>query len=319
MNLAGHFWTIAPTVVGHVVPTRLPRATPWETLVHDPLRGPVRLTGELRELAGGKGLVLVVPGLGGNTRSVYVRRAVRDLGRAGWSTLVVPQRGADLHGEDYYHASLSADLHAAAGSAAARRHERVFCVGFSMGGHVALRFAADPPPPQVRAVAAVCAPIDLFAAQRFFDRPGRWLYRWHVLRALKRIYRAVHARGLGPTPLPTLLAARRIRDWDTLAIVPRFGFRDAHDYYARASVAPHLHALAVPSLLLLSTQDPMIAADDVRRALPDHAPKLHVEWHATGGHVHFPPRFALIRRVAAWFERAAATPDPTPSHGSGLG
>lgn len=303
MSLAGHYWTIVPTLSGRIVPVRLARATAWDAIVHDPQRGAVRLSGELRERADAKGLVILVPGLGGNTRSVYVRRALRDLARCGWSTLVVPQRGADLLGEDYYHASLSADLHAAAGSPAARRYERVLILGFSMGGHVALRFAADPPPPHVRAVAAICAPIDLFAAQRFFDRPSRWLYRWHVLRALKKIYRAVHARGLAPTPLTDLLAARRIRDWDTRAIVPRFGFRDANDYYARASVAPHLDALAVPSLLLLSTHDPMIAADDVRRALPDHAPKLTVEWHPHGGHVFFPRRFGLIARVSAWFEQ----------------
>lgn len=304
MNVAGHYWTIVPTLARHLWPVRVSKSQPWEATVHDPQRGPVRLTGELREIGEAKGLVIVIPGLGGNTKSAYVRQAVRDLGRTGWSTLVVPQRGADLRGEDYYHASLSADLHAAAGSPAARRYDRVFCLGYSMGGHVTLRFAADPPPPHVRAVAAICSPIDLFAAQRFFDRPGCWLYRWHVLRALKKVYRAVHARGLAPTPLTDLLAARRIRDWDTLAIVPRFGFRDANDYYARASVAPHLDALAVPSLLLLSTRDPMIAADDVRRALPDQAPQLTVQWHATGGHVHFPRRFGLIERVSAWFEAA---------------
>jgi predicted alpha/beta-fold hydrolase len=288
-----------------VVPLRLPRAVPWSTVVQDPQRGPVRLSGELRPAAGAHGLVVVIPGLGGNVHSVYVRRAVRDLARRGWATLVVPQRGADLTGEDYYHASLSADLHAAAGSPEARAYERVFFLGFSMGGHVALRFAADPPPPHVRAVAAVCAPIDLFAAQRHFDRPGCWLYRWHVLRALRKIYRAVHARGTAPTPMADVGRMRRIRDWDTLAIVPRFGFRDANDYYARASVAPHLSSLAVPSLLLLSDADPMVAAGDVRRALPDRAPNLRVEWHAGGGHVHFPRRFGLIERISAHFTEAA--------------
>lgn len=305
MSLAGHYWTIAPMLTGRIFPVRLPRPDPWTATVHDQERGPVRLSGELREHQASKGLVIVVPGLGGDTASPYVRRAVRDLLRAGWSTLVVPQRGADLLGEDYYHASLSADLHAAAGSPEARRHERVFFLGFSMGGHVVLRFAADPPPPHVRAVAAVCAPIDLFAAQRFFDRPGCWLYRWHVLRALKRIYRAVHDRGRAPVPFRDLRSMRRIREWDTLAIVPRFGFRDANDYYARASAAPHLHALGVPSLLLMSTRDPMIAADDVRRALPENAPRLQVEWHGAGGHVAFPRSFRLMDRVGQWFARVA--------------
>lgn len=315
MSLAGHYWTIWPTVADQAVPVRPPPPEPWQAIVHDPRVGAVRLSGELRERAGAPGLVLVVPGLGGNTHSVYVRRAARDLWRLGWSSLVLPQRGADLAGEDYYHASLSADLHAAVGSPAAERYDRVYCLGFSMGGHVTLRFAADPPPPRVRAVAAVCAPIDLFAAQRYFDGRRCWIYRLHVLRALKRIYRAVHERGHAPTPLRDLLAARTIRDWDTLAIVPRFGFRDAEDYYARASVAAALSRLAVRSLLLLSTRDPMIAADDVRRALPAHAPNLEVQWHACGGHVSFPRRFRLIERVCAWF--TAAPPPALPAAAAG--
>jgi hypothetical protein len=191
--------------------------------------------------------------------------------------------------------------HAATNSSAARRHARVFVLGFSMGGHVGLRFAADSPPAHVHGVAAVCAPIDLFAASRFIDQPRARFYRWHVLRALKRIYRAVDRRGRAPTPLRELLAVRKIRDFDTLAIVPRFGFADANDYYARASVAPVLHRLAVRSLLLLSTRDPMVDAGDVRRALPDATPNLEVQWHDRGGHAHFPRSFGLIERVCAWF------------------
>ena len=243
----------------------------------------------------------MIPGLGGNARSIYVRKAVRDLHRLGWSSLVMPQRGGDLCGEDIYHAGLTADLHAAAGSPAAKRHDHVCFLGFSMGGHVALRFAAESPPAHVRGVAAVCAPIDLFAASRYIDLDRCRIYRWHVLRALKTIYRAVDRRGHAPAPLRELLAVRRIRDWDTRAVVPRFGFRDANDYYARASAAAVLHTLAVRSLLLLSTRDPMVAADDVRRALPERTPQLEVQWHDCGGHVHFPKSFGLIDRVCAWF------------------
>ncbi len=310
MSLSGHFWTIGPTLAGHVWPARTPRPTPWEAIVHDGSRGAVRLTGELRESPdskgpNSKGLVIVVPGLGGNAKSAYVGNAVRDLGRLGWASLVMPQRGGDLLGEDIYHASLTADLHAAAGSPAACAYQHVYVLGFSMGGHVALRFAADSPPARVRAVAAVCSPIDLFAASRFIDQPRCRLYRWHVMRALKKIYRAVDRAGHATTPLAEVLAAHKIRDWDTLTIVPRFGFRDANDYYARASVAAALPHLQARSLLLLSTRDPMVAAADVRRALPDATPKLEVQWHACGGHVHFPRRFRLIDRVCDWFAAKA--------------
>lgn len=306
MNLSGHYWTIGPTLLGLLARRPTPRATPWTATVHDPRHGAVRLTGDLREPAGATRLVIVVPGLGGHTGSIYIRRAVRALSQRGWASLVMPQRGADLSGEGYYHAALSADLHAAAGSAEVRRYVQVFVLGFSMGGHVALRFATDPPPSHVRAVAAVGSPIDLFAAQRHFDSASCWLYRGYVLRALRKIYRQAAARGNAAGPAAAIDSARFIRDWDERAIAPRFGFRDAHDYYARASVAPALERLAVPGLLLTSRRDPMIRAVDIERAMPARAPRFTLEVHDTGGHIYFPRRFGLIERVCAWFEQAIA-------------
>ncbi len=304
MGLAAHLWTIWPNVSDALWRTRAPAGLPWETTLQDPLHGAVRLTGELRLAAASPGLVVVVPGLGGNAGSVYVRRAVRDLRRAGWSSLVVPPRGADLQGEGLYHAALTADLHAAVGSAEARRFERVFVLGFSLGGHLALRFAADPPPSQVRAVAAVCAPIDLFAAQRHLDRASSWPYRRHILRGLKQIYRASARRGNAPTPLREVLAVRTLHAWDACTVVPRFGFRDVADYYARASAATALPHLNVPALMLQAEADPMVRASDVRRALPAQTPHLRVEWIAAGGHVGFPERVRLIDRACRWFANA---------------
>lgn len=304
MGLAAHLWTIWPHVSNALWRTRVPAAEPWETTLTDPLHGTVKLTGELRRVPGSHGLVLVVPGLGGNAASVYVRRAVRDLSRAGLASLIVPPRGADQRGEGIYHAALTADLHAAAGSAEVRAFERVFVLGFSLGGHLALRFAADPPPSRIRAVAAVCAPIDLFAAQRHLDRPGSWAYRQHILRGLKQIYRASARRGNVPTPLGEVLGVRTMQAWDACTVVPRFGFRDVADYYARSSAATRLEHLAVPALMLQAEADPMVRARDVRNALPAQARNLRVEWIRRGGHVGFPAQVRLIDRIARWFAAA---------------
>jgi len=65
---------------------------------------------------------------------------------------------------------------------------RIAVLGYSMGGHVALRFAAEVTDPRVTAVAAACAPLHLTPVSGEFDRRSRWLYRYWVLRHLRRSF-----------------------------------------------------------------------------------------------------------------------------------
>ncbi|HEX3131720.1 MAG TPA: alpha/beta fold hydrolase, partial [Thermoanaerobaculia bacterium] len=244
----------------------------------------VRLTGLLRERPGDELLVLV-HGLGGCTDSHYMVRGAEAAEAAGLSCLRMNLRGADRQGEDYYHAGLTSDLHAVLASLTGYR--KIYVLGYSLGGHVVLRFATEELDPRVAAVAAVCAPVDLALAGVEIDAPGFGLYRWYLIRSLSDIYRAVAARRPVPYPVERLGEIRLIREWDDRIVAPRHGFRDAADYYARASVAPHLPNLRVPALLLNSECDPMVPARAVRPGLEKASPKLKVAW-VRAGHVAFP-------------------------------
>jgi predicted alpha/beta-fold hydrolase len=284
LDLLPHLWTLRPRIVHAVRPQRAPESRPWETVVDDPQVGPVRLTGRLRERPGDELLVLV-HGLGGCTDSHYMVRGAEAAEAAGLSCLRVNLRGADRRGEDYYHAGLTSDLHAVLASVAGS--PRIYVLGYSLGGHLALSLATEPLDPRVAAVAAVCAPVDLGLAEAEIDAPNFGLYRWYLLRSLSDIYRAVAARRPVPYPVERLGEIRLIREWDDRIVAPRHGFRDAADYYARASVAPRLPDLRVPALLLNSECDPMVPARSVRPALDRPSPRLRVAW-VRAGHVAFP-------------------------------
>src|SRR5207302_1963592 len=118
--------------------------------------------------------------------------------------------------------------------------------------HAALR-RADP---RLTAVAAVCAPLQLARSADAIDQPSLSVYRHHVLSGLKQIYGAVAAKHAVPTPLERVMRIKTIREWDALTVVPRYGFADVEDYYARMSAGLQLHALACPTLLLPSRYDP---------------------------------------------------------------
>jgi predicted alpha/beta-fold hydrolase len=286
-DLLPHLWTIGPRVAHAVRPLRVPDSLPWETVVADPQMGPVRLTGRLRELPGDELLVLV-HGLGGGADSHYMLLGAEAAEAAGLSCLRLNLRGADRLGEDYYHAGLAEDLHAALASVEVARYRRIYVLGYSLGGHVALRLAAEPGDPRLAAVAAVCSPLDLALSVVEIDAPGFGLYRWYLLKSLAGVYRAVAQRHPVPFPVERLKEIRLIREWDDRVVAPRHGYADAADYYARASVAPLLPELRVPSLLLNSECDPMVPAHAVRPVLERApSPRLQVVW-VRAGHVGFP-------------------------------
>ncbi|MBW8874272.1 MAG: alpha/beta fold hydrolase [Acidobacteria bacterium] len=289
MTLLGHYWTIAPRLRHSVRPLQAPEWRPWGSSLEDPVTGRVPVTGRLRELPGSEELVILVHGLGGSTESHYMFRGAQAAEAVGLSCLRINLRGCDLENHDFYHAALTADLHAALASEELRRYRRIYVIGYSLGGHVTLRLATEVEDPRVAAVAAVCAPLDLGLSQQEIDSPGRWIYRRYLLRGLIGIFAAVSTRRPQPLTIEEAARIRTLREWDDRVVAPRHGFAGAADYYARASVAPRLPELRVPSLLLNSESDPMVPARAVRAVLRP-TPRLEVRWLKGGGHVAFPRR-----------------------------
>jgi len=289
MDLTPHLWTIGPRLRHSLRPLSCPPGRPWSLAVEDRRVGTVQLSGELREPENTEALV-VVHGLGGSVESHYMLRAARAAEAAGLSCLRLNLRGSDLRGEDYYHAGLTSDLHAALASPELAPFSRLYLLGYSVGGHLVLRAATEAAYPRLAAVAAICPPLDLALSSAAFDAPGLWLYRRYVLANLKRIYGAVAARRPVPLPLAEALRIRLLRDWDDRVVAPRHGFANAADYYAQESVGPRLPELRLPALLVAAERDPMVPAATLRPALARELPRLTVRWLAEGGHVAFPER-----------------------------
>jgi uncharacterized protein len=290
MTLLGHFWTIAPRLRHGVRPLEAPEWRAWGTSLDDSVTGRVPVTGRLRERPGSEELVVLVHGLGGSTESHYMVRGAHAAEAAGLSCLRLNLRGCDRQSHDFFHAGLTADLHAALASEEFRGYRRIYVIGYSLGGHIVLRLATEEVDSRVAGVAALCAPLDLALSQQELDAPVRWPYRRYLLNSLIEIFAAVSSRRSQPLTLQEAARVRTIREWDDRVVAPRHGFAGAADYYARASVAPRLGELRVPALLLNSEGDPMVPARPVRAALGDGAPRLEVRWAAGGGHVAFPRR-----------------------------
>ncbi len=308
-SLAGHLWTVGPVLGQRLRPPQIAAGEPWRLGLVDPDVGEVELTGQLHRVAGSRGLVVVVHGLGGCIESRYMIHAAREATARGVSCLRLNMRGADRGGSDLHHAGLSSDLAAVLACPELADYDDLFVAGFSLGGHLALHLATSDSDPRLKAVSATCSPLDLSYSVAAFDQPQRVLYRRYVLAGLVDVYRAIAARRSLPVSVERMRQVRKLREWDELSVVPRFGFKSTADYYARSSVAGRLEQLKVRALLVLSEGDPMVPAEALRPVLVGQPPpRLEVRWTTRGGHVGFPasldlglgPRPGIYGQVFSW-------------------
>lgn len=167
----------------------------------------------------------------------------------------------------------------------------LLAVGVSLGGNALMRWAGemgDAAARRVRAVAAVCSPLDLAAGGHAIGRGfNRLVYTRMFLRSMvpKALKKLEQHPGLFDRA--SLVAARDLYEFDNLFTAPLHGFQGTDDYWSRASAKPVLHRIRVPALALNARNDPFVPASSlptVREA------GTHVTlWQpAQGGHVGFP-------------------------------
>jgi predicted alpha/beta-fold hydrolase len=147
------------------------------------------------------------------------------------------------------------------------------------------------------------------AAGEALGRGFSRLYSYNFLLTLKPKALAKLARYPALYEAGRVRAAWTLRRFDDLVTAPLHGFRDADDYWTRASSKPLLKHIAVPTLMIHARNDPFLP----RHALPDPrevSACVALEISETGGHVGFvtgafPGRFAwLPRRVFEFFGTA---------------
>jgi len=300
-GLSGHAWTVLSHLRDRVRPPVPPPADRWHAEVTDPLVGPVRLSGLIDHVPLARRILIVLHGMGGSADRAYCAHTAAAARAAGMSSLRLNLRGADGSGEDIYHIGMVDDLAAAIASPEVAAYSEIVALGYSLGGHVALRFAGlAGARGGVRAVAAVCAPLDLAAGVAHLDHVLRWPYRRHLLDGVKEVYRQVAARRAMPLSADELLAIRTVREWDDKVVSPRFGFAGADDYYRQVGAGPLLPRLELPVLFVAGAGDPMIPAWSLRPLLARASSTVDIRWIRMGGHLGFPNEFLILNDVVRW-------------------
>jgi predicted alpha/beta-fold hydrolase len=238
--------------------------------------------------------LILLHGLEGSSDSGYMLGTADKAFYAGFNVLRMNQRncgGTDDLTPTLYNSGLSCDARAVVRELIERDSlPEIFAAGFSMGGNLVLKMAAEfgeSAPLELRAVAGICPSCDLGACADAIGELRNRIYERHFVRRLKR--RMIHKAKLFPEkyPLNGLAKIRSVRQFDN-AITAKFcGFRDADDYYTRSSALGLLAEIRVPTLLLVAQDDPMIPFRSFERAKLSANPHIILETPRHGGHCGF--------------------------------
>ena len=284
-------------------------ATLWGRLGRREPRAPVRLEQwdtpdgdfvELARLDGQHGPVsprlLLLHGLEGGVHSHYARAMFREAQDRGWAADLLLFRTCGSQPNrlprSYHSGETSDPLWVVQQLTAAFPSAPLGLMGVSLGGNVLCKLLGEQPgtlPPQVKAAVAMSVPYDLAEASRYIGRGFGAVYEKFFLKSL--IPKALGKIDRHPelAPLRTVQGARTLWEFDDAFTAPLHGFRDAADYYARASSLPYLSSIRLPTLLLNAVDDPFLppAVLDRVRTQVAGAPRVEVEFPARGGHVGF--------------------------------
>ena len=264
--------------------------------------------------------LIVLHGLNGSSDAHYMRGIATKVFARGMNAVRLNQRncGDTEHlSAGLFHSGLTADVrHVVEELIAVDGLPAIGVAGYSLGGNLALKLAgeyADAPPPALSGVCAVSPIIEISECVRALERPDNRWYQWNFVKDLKRRMRRKDRFWPGRFDLSKLDRIRTVREFDEAYTAPYFGFKDAEDYYHRASAMRVVDRIRVPALVITSEDDPFVPAT------PFHDPRLAGNPYVTlfacahGGHCGFvgpasgeDDGYWAEDRVVAFIERCAS-------------
>lgn len=241
----------------------------------------------------GQPLLLLFHGLEGSSSSHYARALLAHLQSLGWTGVVPHFRGCsgELNRAPRFYHSGDADeidwiLQRMAQHPLAQQAGAFHTVGVSLGGNALLRWLGTRGKDTqfISAAAAISAPLDLAAGGAALSSGFNLVYTRNFLRTLKPKCLAKLEQFPGLFDRERMLAARDLYEFDNVVTAPLHGYRDAPDYWHRASAKHVLNEIHVPTLVLNARNDPFLPA----QYLPTRAARaVTLEYPAEGGHVGF--------------------------------
>jgi uncharacterized protein len=251
-------------------------------------------------------LVVLVHGCAGSEASGTVVASMRHLVGQGWPVLRLNLRGTQPSlptAPGHYHAGRTGDLADALRALPAHLAQNgIVLVGQSLGGNLVLKFLGEgghglP----VLAAVTVSAPIDLSATCAKMLKRRNFFYERFMLHWMQHEALAPGA-AVSAAERAAIAAARNVYEFDDRFIAPRFGYRDAEDYYETNAAKHFLAGIARPTLILHALDDPWVPGACYTAIDWPRLPMIEAVLSPGGGHIGFHGRGSHV----PWHDRATA-------------
>ena len=238
--------------------------------------------------------LIALHGLEGSSEAHYMRGLTTKAWQRGFNVVRLNQRncgGTEHLSEGLYHSGLTADPFVVLRELIDRDGlTRLAFAGYSLGGNLALKLAGElgtDRPPALVAIAAVSPVMELETCVRAIERRENRLYEWNFCRNLQARMRRKARLWPDRYNLVGLWKVWSIRRFDDLYTAPHHGFRDASDYYHRASAMRVIDRVAIPALIVTAEDDPFVPPEPFRD--PRVTGNSHITTVITkhGGHCGF--------------------------------
>jgi len=281
-----HLQTMLPTLLRRVssfIYTRVRIETPDEDFIDLDISGAGKSSSA----------VILCHGLEGSSDRHYMRGMVRAFNAHGIDAICYNYRGCS--GEmnrnlRMYNAGSTDDLDTVVSHVRENSgYRKLYLAGFSLGANLVLRYAGengDALDPSIKGIVAVSAPCDLKSSAVEIHRTRNYLYhkRFLIMLLAKMREKAKSHPELSRIDLESI---KTLGDFDNLLTAPIHGYRDAEDYWQRASCRPILHRITVPSLIMNALDDPIFGNDCYPFNEAEQSEYVFLETPARGGHVGF--------------------------------
>jgi predicted alpha/beta-fold hydrolase len=238
--------------------------------------------------------VILLHGLNGSSHAHYMRGIASKAFARGMNVVRLNQRncGDTEHlSEGLFHSGLTGDVRAVLDELlAVDGLPSVSIAGYSLGGNLALKLAGEyggEPPAALTSVAAVSPILEISLCVDALERPGNRIYQWNFVKDLKRRMRRKERCHPGRFNLEPLGRIRTVREFDDAFTAPYFGFRDASDYYHRASAMRVVDRVQIPALVITAEDDPFVPSEPFRRTAITSNKWVDLRLSPHGGHCGF--------------------------------
>ncbi|MDX1341897.1 MAG: alpha/beta fold hydrolase [Reinekea sp.] len=251
--------------------------------------------------------VVISHGLEGSSRRHYVTGMARHFYQAGWNVQAWNFRscGGQLNRlPRFYHSGAIDDLkRVIAHVITSHQAQRVFLVGFSMGGNQTVLTLGDAElPDEVIGGAGFSVPLDLASCADELAKPAQAVYMRRFLKDLKPKIAAKAEQFPERVSLQGYEEIKSFHQFDDRYTAPLHGFNDAQDYWTQCSGRNALPYLRKPTLIVNAADDPFLSGRCYDCNLSNRSTHLFLETPSSGGHVGF-ARWKLNSEL--WSEQRA--------------